>query len=428
MRLNTYQKNEHEKDGQGKHKTAYLVNIVILSIVTLAAVAFCFVLLFRTRALSGELERIYGELSMEEGGEKKLYTEAELQAQIDKTKSDAADAEKESLLNAVRTPLEEGQSTIAMLRSLFSDELVFLKDGRYYFAPVAEKVERNDYQEGDFAFDDGGVLQYVGAQRDVAARQGIDVSEENGYIDWNAVADDQISYAIIRLGSAGGEEGLSEDDYFAYNLENATDNGLQAGIYVEFSDVDSEDEAAAQAQAVVERLQAMEEERARITLPVAVAVRIPDEQSAHQSGAQNRNAAEDGQSQSGAQNRSAAGAAVDGQSQSGARTAQGEGDEPAQTAFQSAKTRTLHVAAFCDAIMEAGYTPMLYGDLASFAIYLDIGELEGYARWIADHSDSLYFPYRFSYWQYTDAGQVQGISGDVHRDIYLYRSAFQGEE
>lgn len=56
---------------------------------------------------------------------------------------------------------------------------------------------------------------------------GIDVSENNGFVDWQAVADAEIKFAIVR--SSYGRN--SRDENFLRNVEGAHSVGLKCGAY-----------------------------------------------------------------------------------------------------------------------------------------------------------------------------------------------------
>ena len=58
-------------------------------------------------------------------------------------------------------------------------------------------------------------------------RRGIDVSENNGYIDWQAVKEEGVEFAIVRLGY--GNRHL--DEQFYDNVNGALDAGLDIGVY-----------------------------------------------------------------------------------------------------------------------------------------------------------------------------------------------------
>ena len=57
--------------------------------------------------------------------------------------------------------------------------------------------------------------------------KGIDVSENNGWIDWKAVKENGIEFAIIRLGYGRGHL----DSLFYKNVNEALEAGLKIGVY-----------------------------------------------------------------------------------------------------------------------------------------------------------------------------------------------------
>ena len=57
--------------------------------------------------------------------------------------------------------------------------------------------------------------------------KGIDVSENNGFVDWQAVADAGMKFAIVR--SSYGRN--SRDENFLRNVEGAHAVGLKCGAY-----------------------------------------------------------------------------------------------------------------------------------------------------------------------------------------------------
>lgn len=74
----------------------------------------------------------------------------------------------------------------------------------------------------------------------------IDVSEHNGNINWEAVKNDGVDYALIRCGF--GRDIESQDDkYFHINMEGALNAGLKVGVYF-YSYADYGDAAAEEAE------------------------------------------------------------------------------------------------------------------------------------------------------------------------------------
>ena len=82
---------------------------------------------------------------------------------------------------------------------------------REYEEVPASILRQEDFRDGS----------YVG--EDFTVRRGIDVSEHQGVIDWAAVAEDGVEFAVLRAGYRGyGESGiLCPDARFAENMAGA---------------------------------------------------------------------------------------------------------------------------------------------------------------------------------------------------------------
>ena len=102
--------------------------------------------------------------------------------------------------------------------------------------------------QGDiYSFSSSGVLGQKA--------RGIDVSKFQGTIDWNAVAADGITFAIIRCGYRGyGSGALVEDATFRRNIQGATAAGIQVGVYF-YSQAIDEAEAVEEASMVLSLVQ-----------------------------------------------------------------------------------------------------------------------------------------------------------------------------
>lgn len=223
---------------------------------------------------------------------------------------------------------------------------------------------------------DGDRLAYL--QDDtVASRIGVDVSDHQGYIDWQQVAGDGIDFAMIRIGNRGYTEGgLAMDEYFPYNIDGAQAAGLDVGVYF-FSQATTPDEAREEAEYTLELLAGRE-----LQMPVAF------------------------------DHEALAGTEARGNSVSG----------PDLTAC---------LTAFCETIEAAGYQTVVYGnrtDLSRFA-YLDgsadaaarlSSELGGRDVWFAEYDEQAPTgPLDFTLWQYANDGQVAGIDTPVDLNIQL---------
>ena len=93
--------------------------------------------------------------------------------------------------------------------------------------------------------------------------------------------------------------------------------------------------------------------------------------------------------------------------------------DDARTADLTKEQYTQNCISFCETIKAAGYTPMIYGNLKTFMIMLDMEQLEDYEKWFAYYNAPVYFPYDFSIWQYSSKGSVRGIDEDVDLNICM---------
>lgn len=288
-----------------------------------------------------------------------VYTDA----QIEKIKYAAMESERNRLLLEIQSSFESGKSTISMLRDLFPGDLVVMSEGRYYFYPVDRNLQMNGFSNTDFAVGENGIMEYTGEDSRVRVSSGIDVSSLNGDIDWQKVSEDRIAFAMLRVAYEDAEGNLVVDEKFQENQSGAKSAGIRTGCYVEL-DTAGEENAAKTAAFVLEHIGLSQKE---MGAPVAVRV-----QSRDQTG--------------------------------------GLGNNTREEWTQSVRT-------FCKAVKKGGYDPVIYANTAAFNMLLRMDELEDFGKWIADYGDYLYFPYKFSCWQYSVKGTVNGIEGDVALDL-----------
>lgn len=192
---------------------------------------------------------------------------------------------------------------------------------------------------------------------------GIDVSEHQGYIDWNRVAQDGIEFAMVRLGNRGATSGfLSEDDYVFANLDGAANAGIEVGAYF-FSQAINEDEAIEEAEFALNILDGR-----KLSLPVVF----------------------DHEPVSGVEGR------ADGLSND---------------------QLTAIAQAFCDRIRKAGYDVMIYGNAGDLSRY-DLSSIQPVSVWYAEYGvDKPGKNTGFSMWQYSNTGKISGIDVDVDMNV-----------
>jgi len=211
--------------------------------------------------------------------------------------------------------------------------------------------------------DDGRFYYYIDDK--IASRIGIDVSEHNKYIDWDAVATDDVDFAFIRLGNRGATEGtVNLDDYYNHNIENAQRVGIDTGVYF-FSQALNADEAREEAEFVLEQLGST-----KLQYPIVFDHEpLPE--------------------------------------------LNGRADNISSEALSEA------AEAFCDTIKNAGYDTMIYGnrnDVARFEQHI----VDDYDFWFAEYN--AFAPsgqFDFTIWQYTDGGSVAGIETSVDMNIHF---------
>lgn len=72
---------------------------------------------------------------------------------------------------------------------------------------------------------------------------------------------------------------------------------------------------------------------------------------------------------------------------------------------------------FGDILENAGYYVSLYANLNWLVNFLDMDVLDRFDVWLAQWGPEPTYSGNFGIWQYTDSGRVNGIYGDVDRDI-----------
>ena len=233
-----------------------------------------------------------------------------------------------------------------------------------YQVEINPNVEKHDYKDDAFVHN-GDRLSYEG-DSNYTYRLGVDVSEHQGYVDWQALKDSGFEFAFIRLGYRGyGQEGrICLDREFHRNIQNAQAVGFDVGVYF-FAQAVNEEEALEEANFVLQNLEGY-----TLQLPV-----VYDPESIL--------------------------------------------DDEARTDNVSGEQFTKNTEVFCSAVADAGYDPMIYANMLWEAFELDLEELSEYPLWYADYEPVPQTPYHFRFWQYTNQGQVPGITGNIDLNIEM---------
>ncbi len=365
MRENNLQGKRRRKKHR-RSENSILAGSIILCIITLASVTVCLVTVFQNRAAQLQKVEVMRELETARQEIEQSYSQDEvdqmIQETVNQTKEQTSQEVSSEFLGKMREMMEAGDGATEMLRYFFTEEIVVADAGRYYFFPIQENLKKHTYDPQGFQLDGDQILHYY-ENGERVSHKGIDVSKYQDSINWKKVADDEVEYAFIRLGIRGYTEGeILVDDTFQENIEGALDNDIDVGVYF-FTQATSEAEAEEEAAFVIDSI-----ERYDVTYPVVLDIEAVT----------NTNA---------------------------------------RASDLTKEERTKYCITFCEKIKEAGYTPMIYGNLKTFMLMLDLEQLEEYDKWLAYYDEEMYFPYAFKIWQYTNRGNVSGIAGDVDLNI-----------
>lgn len=284
--------------------------------------------------------------------------------QVDKLILQAQEEENEKFLSKLKRLMTNGDGTTAALRNFYPNEVVIADSNKYYFFPILDTLQKNTYLDENFKLNEKNELEYFEGENRIS-QKGIDVSKYQGKIDWKKVKEDGVSYAFIRVGIRGyGTGKIVLDEMFVENTEGALAAGVKVGAYFVTQAI-TEEEAIEEAEFVLENIKPYQD---KITYPIVLDV----EQVL---------------------------------------------DKKARTVDLTQEERTKICIAFLEKIREANYQPMIYGNLKSFMLMLDMTQLEPYPKWFANYNQPVYFPYKFDIWQYTDKGTVAGIKEKVDLNV-----------
>ncbi|MBQ6807259.1 MAG: hypothetical protein IJO97_07520 [Lachnospiraceae bacterium] len=354
------------KKRRRRSENSILFGSIIMCIVTLCAITVCLVVVFKYRAVQVENTTVMQELADAKLLQEQSYTQEEVDGLLNEKTSEAASQaaqEKENeILDDIKELLEAGESTVRVLRKLYPDDIVIADSNQYFFFPIQDSLKKHTYQAENFVQTEDGLMEYY-ENGELSSYKGIDVSKYQGDINWKEVAQDDVDYAFIRLGIRGYTEGkIQEDETFEDNINGALDNDIAVGVYF-FTQATSVEEAQEEAKYVLDAIEPYD-----VTYPIVLDV----EEVTNKNG---------------------------------------------RTNDLTKEERTEYCIAFCEMIKNAGYTPMIYGNLKTFMLMLDMEQIEEYEKWFAYYDSEIYFPYDFDVWQYTDSGSVYGIEGDVDLNI-----------
>lgn len=214
-----------------------------------------------------------------------------------------------------------------------------------------------------------GKLYYQDVTGRRAAAIGVDVSCFNRRVDWDALREQGVDFAILRVGGRGWGTGhIYIDKLFREYFDAARRAGLRVGVYF-YSTAVNTHEAAAEAEFVVSALRGA---------PLEMPVYLDTEYS---------------------------------------------GSYPHGRADRlSTAERMDIIAAFSAKVRQYGYESGVYSGAYFIERELDSSLLGGQSVWIANYTRNNALPSaecRYDIWQYTESGRIRGIYGAVDINVIL---------
>ena len=243
-------------------------------------------------------------------------------------------------------------------------------------AEAAQALVENSwrYEGGQLVSDDasseedGIALLSMDVLPDGATAQGIDVSEHQGRIDWDAVKASGIDFAILRVGFGAPSFGGRVDYQFNRNISECERLGIPYGVYI-YSYAFDNQQAADEASMVIDCLTG-HNPRLPVYYDLEDSKIIAD---GRQSGIASR------------------------------------------------------AQVFCNTISAAGFKPGIYANLYWFNYILTdpVFKSSSWDHWIAQYNSKCDYTGNYSIWQYKSNGKVPGINGNVdmnyaYVDVSLY--------
>ncbi len=272
--------------------------------------------------------------------------------------------------SAETTTDDKDEGKITDYATIITDKTITIYDieDGYMEVPYYPELPQCEYDWSKLKLD-GQVLSYDDPAYETCL--GVDVSKFQGDVDWEKIASQGFSFAIIRLGFRGyGNGKLVTDECFEKNILGAKKAGLDVGVYF-LSQAINETEAAEEAEYAVSELKRCG--FGEIDYPIVV-----DSEKIKY--------------------------------------------DTSRTESMNGAERTDAVLAFCKAVEDAGYKSALYANSQWLTKELDIRRLTDINVWYADYQifdndEAPLYPYPFFMWQYTNKGKVDGINGDADLNI-----------
>ncbi len=362
--MDNFDTNTEELKPRRKGSRKIVKLIKVLTFLNLSLLILCLVLFFRTLTLKNSVSALtYENASLSKSLEQEELKEEQMQEYVNQEIS------SNETLSLIKSYAEQGKSFITTLKTLFPTQFVLADEGLFHFIDIDHSLKANVYDDTKISLSDNGLIVYDGDDQQVS--YGIDVSQHNGEIDWDAMAaaESKPDFVYIRAGIRGyGTGKLAKDEQVSQNMIGANKALDHVGVYFVTQAI-NEEEAREEARTVLEWVDGYE-----MDLPIVLDVeKIEDYETVP------------------------------------------------RTQDLTAEEYTNNVLAFIDEIEKNGKKAIVYGNGRTFMWMLDPQRLDDVEKWFADYvaidDFTPYFPYDFRIWQFTSKGTMDGINGECDVNI-----------
>ena len=234
---------------------------------------------------------------------------------------------------------------------------------------IAYADDGGDFAENSWRYSDGQLylsedeqadagISLFSTQDDDAKTEiwGIDVSEHQGKIDWDAVKASGVKFVILRIGFSGYEYGGRADYRWAENVQSCERLDIPYGVYL-YSYAESMDEANSEADLALNLLKGHAPQ-----LPVFYDLE--------------------------------------------------------DNCINKSEVAS-YASVFCSKIEGAGYKAGVYANLYWWNAFLTSPKFDSWDRWVAQYNSTCDYSGNYAIWQNSCVGKVDGINGYVDTDYWI---------
>lgn len=238
---------------------------------------------------------------------------------------------------------------------------VVLPDGSEQWVMINAYIPKHNYDFLGLVYQEP-VMKYYDNGTNIA-HLGVHLNQDSGKVSFYQLKSAGAEYVILRTGMRGYQNGqLSVDESLEAYLQDARDAGLEVGLSF-YSQAATEEEAVEEANLLLSLIG-----EHKVTYPIVFDMELVS-------------------------------------------------NDTSRIEKLGKMTLTGIADAFCRTIREAGYTPMIHGDKYWLLRRIDLTKLSDYDIWLSQEAEIPDYPYKFSMWEYTRKGRIQGIDGDAALSI-----------